>query len=161
MQHLYRTRRKISSNLLPRRLATSAQRLRAILTSSGASIWGITPTTTRNACSQEFGLEKKQEAGKADAMVILSVAGLSLIVSSYVFFVLAAVSPQPSQPAWPPANPHGATVGNFQGSAIGNPAPDFSLADMQGKTVTLSAMKGKTVVLFFNEGSMCYPSCWN
>ncbi len=94
-------------------------------------------------------------------MVILAVAGISLIAASYVFFVLTAVSPQAPQQVLPPAGMHGAAVGNFQGSAIGNPAPDFSLADMQGKTVTLSAMKGKTVVLFFNEGSMCYPSCWN
>ena len=46
-------------------------------------------------------------------------------------------------------------------SAVGKQAPDFSLSDINGKTVTLSDYKGKNVVLFFNEGAMCYPSCWN
>jgi thioredoxin-dependent peroxiredoxin len=33
--------------------------------------------------------------------------------------------------------------------AIGNIAPDFSVKDTNGKTVTLSEFKGKTVVLYF------------
>lgn len=44
---------------------------------------------------------------------------------------------------------------------VDKPAPDFSLADKDGKTYRLSELRGKTVVLFFNEGLMCYPSCWN
>ncbi len=32
---------------------------------------------------------------------------------------------------------------------IGKPAPDFSLPDQQGKTVTLSRLKGSPVVLYF------------
>lgn len=45
--------------------------------------------------------------------------------------------------------------------AIGKEAPDFSLMSINGQTVKLSDYKGKNVVLFFNEGGMCYPSCWN
>lgn len=46
----------------------------------------------------------------------------------------AAASPEPAQPA-----------------AIGAPAPDFSLPDLDGKTVRLADFKGKTVVLeWFN-----------
>ncbi|KKT11700.1 MAG: hypothetical protein UV89_C0011G0022 [candidate division WWE3 bacterium GW2011_GWB2_43_22] len=30
-----------------------------------------------------------------------------------------------------------------------------------GETTTLSSLKGKNVVLFFNEGLMCYPACWD
>lgn len=44
---------------------------------------------------------------------------------------------------------------------VGKPAPDFSLNDQAGRPFTLSAMKGKAVILFFNEGIMCYPACWN
>ena len=44
---------------------------------------------------------------------------------------------------------------------IGKPAPDFALADHNGKTYSLTDLKGKEVVLFFNEGMMCYPACWN
>ncbi len=45
--------------------------------------------------------------------------------------------------------------------AVGKQAPDFALEAIDGKTVKLSDYRGKTVVLFFNEGSMCYPACWN
>jgi len=44
--------------------------------------------------------------------------------------------------------------------AIGKPAPDFSLEDLQGNFVKLSDLKGKNAVLFFSEGAMCYPACW-
>lgn len=43
----------------------------------------------------------------------------------------------------------------------GKPAPDFSLSTHDGRTVKLSDLKGKKVVLFFNEGLICYPACWN
>lgn len=44
---------------------------------------------------------------------------------------------------------------------VGKPAPDFSLPSYDGKTYKLSQFRGKKVVLFFNEGIMCYPACWN
>ena len=51
---------------------------------------------------------------------------------------------------------------------VGKPAPDFALADKDGKIYSLSAeqaglseLRGKNVVLFFNEGLMCYPACWS
>lgn len=61
------------------------------------------------------------------------------------------------------AGMHGGASGptsNLDG-LIGKPAPDFSLADHNGKTYSLTDLKGKEVVLFFNEGMMCYPACWN
>ena len=44
---------------------------------------------------------------------------------------------------------------------VGKPAPDFSLNNQAGKLFKLSDMRGKKVVLFFNEGIICYPACWN
>ncbi len=44
---------------------------------------------------------------------------------------------------------------------VGKPAPDFSLQTQKGETFKLSEMRGKKTVLFFNEGIMCYPACWN
>ena len=45
--------------------------------------------------------------------------------------------------------------------AVGKKAPDFELESINGGTVKLSDYLGKNVVLFFNEGAMCYPACWD
>ena len=58
-------------------------------------------------------------------------------------------------------------VANGSGTAgdindlVGRPAPRFLLQDRNGTTYTNESLKGKDVVLFFNEGIMCYPACWN
>lgn len=44
---------------------------------------------------------------------------------------------------------------------LGNQAPDFALPSYDGKQVSLKNYRGKNVLLFFNEGLMCYPACWN
>ena len=44
---------------------------------------------------------------------------------------------------------------------IGEPLPDIQLKDKDGNTYDLANLRGKSVVLFFNEGLMCYPACWN
>ncbi|HCE30960.1 TPA: hypothetical protein DEQ89_03010 [Candidatus Daviesbacteria bacterium] len=54
--------------------------------------------------------------------------------------------------------PADATIFN---SLLGKIAPDFTLEDYSGKKIILSELKGKNVILFFNEGLMCYPACWN
>jgi len=45
--------------------------------------------------------------------------------------------------------------------AVGQKAPDFELESIDGEPVRLSSYLGKNVVLFFNEGAMCYPACWD
>lgn len=44
---------------------------------------------------------------------------------------------------------------------VGKSAPDFTLESFSGEKITLSSLRGKNVILFFNEGLMCYPACWN
>lgn len=44
---------------------------------------------------------------------------------------------------------------------IGKPLPNIQLSDKDGKTFTVGSLAGKNTVLFFNEGLMCYPACWN
>jgi peroxiredoxin len=46
-------------------------------------------------------------------------------------------------------------------SLIGKPLPDIQFTDKNGNVVTTANLKGKATVLFFNEGLMCYPACWN
>lgn len=46
-------------------------------------------------------------------------------------------------------------------SMVGKPVPITQLFDKDGKPYSLDSLKGKNVVLFFNEGVMCYPACWN
>lgn len=62
----------------------------------------------------------------------------------------AAVEPDPSKKA-APVVATGAALPAATPAALGAPAPDFSLPDLDGKTVKLSDFKGKTVVLeWFN-----------
>lgn len=44
---------------------------------------------------------------------------------------------------------------------INKPSPDFTLADRDGKQYSLGELRGKNIILFFNEGLMCYPACWD
>lgn len=46
-------------------------------------------------------------------------------------------------------------------SLVGKPLPSAQLFDKDGKPFSVDGLKGKNVVLFFNEGIMCYPACWN
>lgn len=46
-------------------------------------------------------------------------------------------------------------------SLLDKTAPDFKLVSYDGKEVSLSDLRGKRVVMFFSEGAMCYPSCWD
>lgn len=44
---------------------------------------------------------------------------------------------------------------------MGKTAPPFTLESFDGQKINLESFRGKKVVLFFTEGVMCYPSCWN
>lgn len=53
-----------------------------------------------------------------------------------------------------------ATSGSLN-DLVGKPVPAFLLRDRNGVEYSAGGLKGKNVVLFFNEGIMCYPACWN
>jgi len=46
-------------------------------------------------------------------------------------------------------------------SLVGKPLPNIELVDKNSKKYTNESLKGKNTVLFFSEGLMCYPACWN
>lgn len=56
-------------------------------------------------------------------------------------------------------------AGNVSSTSFNNlvnkPLPDFNLADRDGKVYSPDALRGKNAILFFTEGAMCYPACWN
>lgn len=56
--------------------------------------------------------------------------------------------------------PAAVSPGSFN-DLVGKPIPAFSLRDRNGTEYSADNLKGKKVVLFFNEGIMCYPACWN
>jgi len=93
--------------------------------------------------------------------------GLSIIIFfgaiAGTSFFLVGKNKQKSEEVNHPAEHHeGQQVyeDNFN-ALIDKPAPDFTLYSYDNKKITLSEQKGKKVVLFFTEGVMCYPSCWN
>lgn len=53
------------------------------------------------------------------------------------------------------------TSGDTLDALVGKPMPDIELQDKDGKVYTTADLKGKNTVLFFSEGLMCYPACWN
>ncbi|KKS57830.1 MAG: Alkyl hydroperoxide reductase/ Thiol specific antioxidant/ Mal allergen [Candidatus Nomurabacteria bacterium GW2011_GWF1_42_40] len=88
-------------------------------------------------------------------MVIIGIAGLVWWSKSSDDRELSASSGVEST-----VNPEAKEKISFK-QAIGKKAPDFELESIDGKTIKLSDYLGKNVVLFFNEGSMCYPACWS
>jgi len=46
-------------------------------------------------------------------------------------------------------------------SLLDKSAPEFTLEAYEGGKISLKDLKGKNVVIFFTEGAMCYPSCWD
>jgi peroxiredoxin Q/BCP len=88
------------------------------------------------------------------------------IVTTIVYVARAGKSGGSSPPRVDAmAGHHGATLATSAtvklADLVGKPAPDFSLNDRNGAPYTKDEFRGKKVVLFFNEGLMCYPACWN
>ena len=100
----------------------------------------------------------------AVTMVVVSVAVLAL---GYFLFKTSPGSSNvtPSQNSSSMNNMHSqssTSAGNSQlNSLLDKPIPDIQLSDKEGKTYTATDFKGKYTILFFNEGLMCYPGCWN
>lgn len=83
--------------------------------------------------------------------------GIVVIVVALIGLVMFAGKDQPSHNM---SQNISADTGSFD-SLKGKPAPDFTLTSYDGKTYSLSQLRGKKVILFFSEGIMCYPACWN
>ena len=78
---------------------------------------------------------------------------LILVLIAGLMFMVAQYTGSGGQKEFKAKGPLAAMVGKL--------APEFSLSSYDGKQFILSQQRGKKVILFFNEGIMCYPACWN
>lgn len=97
--------------------------------------------------------------------IIIVEAILAVVIFGSIFFNATSTpsTPSPTPVADPMADhhkPQPADTGVFS-ALLNQPAPDFSLSSFDGKNIRLSSLLGKNVLLFFNEGLMCYPACWD
>lgn len=87
--------------------------------------------------------------------------GKSIILGIAVIFLagltLFALGKEPEQAGTLPSQK---PTLNFY-DVVGKQAADFALEDLSGNLVKLRDLRDKIVVLFFTEGVMCYPACWD
>ena len=106
-----------------------------------------------------------------EKLSVTSIIIVSVVVLGLGYFLFKS-SPDNSQAKQNVANNTNANVDSMHGGGaaansdalnalVGKPMPDIQFVDKDGKTYTTADFKGKNTVLFFNEGLMCYPACWN
>lgn len=99
---------------------------------------------------------------KNTSTIIATAAIIAFVVGGFYMMGRGGASPQGGAVTGDPM--HGGRATASSGSMndlIGRPVPAFSLRDRNGTEYSADNLKGKNVVLFFNEGIMCYPACWN
>lgn len=99
---------------------------------------------------------EKSESNQTGLVVVLTTVSLSLLI--LVVVLLTSRSQTSLTQKGSQASPSASLTAH---SLMGKKAPDFELEDFEGQRVSLKSLEGKTVVLFFSEGLMCYPACWD
>ena len=94
------------------------------------------------------------------------IAVLTIIVIGLLIWVGVKDNAGTSSSAKAPAanandRPRAADTSTALQDWLNQPAPAFTLADRNGQQYSLGGLRGKNIILFFNEGLMCYPACWN
>ncbi|MBI5138191.1 MAG: redoxin family protein [Candidatus Vogelbacteria bacterium] len=99
---------------------------------------------------------------------IITVVVAAVVIIGFAYFISTGSTKNPAEdPDQLSAmnNHHGGSVAvpNIEvlNSLVGEMMPDIELTDKDGNKFTSADFKGKNTVLFFNEGLMCYPACWN
>lgn len=100
--------------------------------------------------------------GKLPVITVIVISAIVLILG----YLLFTSSPENTQPVATSVDTmHGgsvaATNSDSLNALVGKSMPDIQLVDKDGKTYRIADFRGKNIVLFFNEGLMCYPACWN
>lgn len=94
---------------------------------------------------------------------LLTVLGTGILVALIVIISQKGDTPSAQQPSGGDAMHGGGQPVDSKvfNNLVGKTAPNFTLESYSGEKITLSSLRGKNIILFFNEGLMCYPSCWN
>ena len=96
---------------------------------------------------------------------IVTIVIISVVVLGLGYFLFKTSLQNPRQTTTSTDSMHGgpsiAANSDALNSLIGKLMPNIQLSDKDGKVFTVADFKGKNTVLFFNEGLMCYPACWN
>ncbi|MEO8105287.1 MAG: redoxin domain-containing protein [Candidatus Saccharibacteria bacterium] len=79
------------------------------------------------------------------------------VLAAIAIIAIAAIMLRPNSPTSTAAT----TPQQQLNQLVGKAAPDFTLSDQSNNTFSLKQQRGHDVVLFFSEGVMCYPACWN
>lgn len=104
-------------------------------------------------------MNHNHQNNKKTPWVPILIITLAVLVLGYLLF---KSSPQNSNNQTATGSMHGGSSDSTAlNSWIGKPMPGIQLTDKDGKTYTADSFKGKSTVLFFSEGLMCYPACWN
>lgn len=107
------------------------------------------------------GVNKNNYNKKIPWLTIIIVVAVVLSLG----YLLVKTSPNGTNQTTGVDNMHGGSPGAPNtaqlDALVGKPLPDIELSDKDGKKYTSADFKGKYTVLFFNEGLMCYPACWN
>lgn len=117
--------------------------------------------------------KKMINKGNENTIILAGIASFTIIVIAGIWFATgvdtrannAGNTGSAAQVSDSMAGHHSGSGGKASTAAlkalVGKPAPDFNISDLGGKTYNNENLKGKKVVLFFNEGLMCYPACWD
>ncbi|MEK7139630.1 MAG: redoxin domain-containing protein [Patescibacteria group bacterium] len=108
----------------------------------------------------------------SNTIILAGIVSFTIIVVAAIWFLSQSNTPAPTPPTVAAPVAQDSMAGHHSGNnaqastaalaaLVGQPAPSFTLTDRSGQVYNNETSKGKNVVLFFNEGLMCYPACWN
>ena len=99
---------------------------------------------------------------KNNTTTIITAVGVIALIGALFYFGGRNKSSTTSPAAIDPMHNQAANVSRSSlDNLLNKPTLDFSFADRDGKVYSADNLRGKNVILFFNEGLMCYPACWN
>ncbi|MBI5135155.1 redoxin domain-containing protein [Candidatus Uhrbacteria bacterium] len=108
---------------------------------------------------------------KSDRTILAGIASFTIIVVAAIWLLSSPDAQTETSVATTQSSPSGTVADHHSGAGgrastavldalVGKSVPAFSFLDKNGKEYSNTNLKGKNIILFFNEGLMCYPACW-